>query len=68
MISNSEIRPWGMFENIYINPHSRLSLQSHNYRSEIWFCFEGEGLYQLEDAIYDIPKNMPIFIPINTNR
>ena len=78
MIFNAEIRPWGMFENMYtnpdktvkvkkiiINPHSRLSLQSHNHRSEIWFCSEGEGSYQLEDTIYDMSKGMPIFIPIN---
>jgi len=78
MISNAEIRPWGMFENMYtnnddtikvkkiiVNPHSRLSLQSHDCRSEIWFCSEGEGLYQLEDTIYTMTRGMPIFVPIN---
>lgn len=59
------IRPWGEYqvlgENpvcvkvITVNPHSRLSLQVHEHRSEIWFALEsgltaivGDNLVALE--------------------
>lgn len=56
------IRPWGKYqilgENpvcvkiITINPYSRLSLQTHEHRSEIWFALQ-QGLYaQIGDKTY----------------
>lgn len=50
-----EEREWGSFELLYsnknfwvkflnVNPNSRLSLQKHLYREEIWHVLEGKGI------------------------
>jgi hypothetical protein len=54
-------RPWGSYkilgENpvlvkvITVNPHSRLSLQTHEYRSEIWFALQPGLLAYVDDNI-----------------
>jgi len=52
--SNTTIRPWGFFTNLYegnnslvkvihVDPKQRLSVQSHNYRSEHWFVIKGHA-------------------------
>lgn len=52
-MNKREERPWGWFEIIqetkaykvkliHVNPHSRLSLQSHNHRSEAWSVVSGD--------------------------
>jgi mannose-6-phosphate isomerase-like protein (cupin superfamily) len=56
----SEVRPWGRYDDyyrddkvvfkiIYVAPKQRLSLQSHEGRSEVWVHVSGEG-YALIDG------------------
>lgn len=53
------IKPWGKYENIYLNPHykvkiltidpgKRISLQRHKWRDEIWTVVEGSANVTLE--------------------
>ena len=57
---NTTQRPWGFFTNImsregflvkliHVNPKSRLSLQSHNHRSEHWHVVKGQATVILGD-------------------
>ena len=58
------IRPWGEYqvlgENpvcvkiITINPNSRLSLQVHEHRSEIWFALESGLQAQIDERIIEL--------------
>jgi mannose-6-phosphate isomerase-like protein (cupin superfamily) len=54
-------RPWGYFEvlaglsgvphnlkRLHVNPGSRLSLQSHQKRSEVWSVVQGEALAEID--------------------
>ena len=47
-------KPWGhyvdhyrslrcVFKVITVNPRQQLSLQSHNWRAEVWYCLSGRG-------------------------
>ena len=53
-------RPWGNYtvigakndlqtKQIVVNPNSRLSLQKHEHRREIWFVIEGTPLIEVAD-------------------
>ena len=70
-------RPWGYYENIYgddhsgykvkkivVNPQKRLSLQSHNNRSEHWVIVSGIGKVQVGNNVYTITKNESVYIPV----
>ncbi len=69
-----EDRPWGSFEilheedglkvkRIIVKPGKRLSLQSHQQRSENWVIIQGDAVITLDAE--DIPRsaNQAIFIP-----
>lgn len=69
------IRPWGSYQTIYraanyqvkrivVNPNSRLSLQSHNQRSEHWVVVEGEGVMTLDDKDISMKKDSVVYIPV----
>ncbi|MFH1188250.1 MAG: mannose-1-phosphate guanylyltransferase/mannose-6-phosphate isomerase [bacterium] len=70
-------RPWGKFENlidtptykvkkILVYPGARLSLQSHNHRSEHWVVVEGTAdIINGEDQI-TLQKEESTFIPVYT--
>jgi len=71
---NSEIRPWGRFREIFqddtinikileVNPTSRLSLQSHKYRSEHWIVQHGTAKVQINDLVKTLDVNDTVFIP-----
>ena len=56
-----EKRPWGYYEvlldddnckvkRIVVNPGSRLSLQYHNHRSEVWTVIEGTALWTIDEV------------------
>ncbi|TFH41182.1 MAG: cupin domain-containing protein [Chrysiogenales bacterium] len=60
MKDNDSHRPWGFYENlvegtghkvkrITVYPGKRLSLQSHERRSEHWYIVAGEALFNLND-------------------
>jgi mannose-6-phosphate isomerase-like protein (cupin superfamily) len=70
-------RPWGWYKNvegddyngfkikrIAVYPGKRLSLQSHNRRSEHWTIVKGTAKVQLnEDSVF-LNKDQSIYIPI----
>ena len=75
---NKVFRPWGWYKNIEGNdnsgfkvkriavyPGKRLSLQSHNHRSEHWVIVNGKAIVQLNSDFIPLEKNQNIFIPVN---
>lgn len=73
------IRPWGFYKNIEGNdingfkvkkivvlPGKRLSLQSHNLRSEHWVIVKGSAKVTLGREIFYLNKDDYIYIPIKT--
>lgn len=72
-----QVRPWGYFKNIKkganyllkeitVAPHSRLSLQLHEFRSEFWFVTSGSGIAVIDGAIKLISMGNSIMIPAKT--
>ena len=68
-------RPWGYYtcmnsgkgyltKTICVMPKQKLSIQSHNYRSEHWVVLEGRALVVLNDKEYNIDAGESIDIPI----
>ena len=67
-------RPWGKWKTfinggdykvkqIFINPHQKLSLQTHEYRSETWIIAEGSGFVVIGDRRYEAEKGLVFTIP-----
>ena len=70
-------RPWGYYKVLYegegykvkelvINPHSSLSMQRHEHRSESWNLVSGSACVILNGEKVQLEKNKDIFIPKNT--
>jgi mannose-6-phosphate isomerase len=70
-----EKRPWGNYtvlnsestfqiKKLVVHPGKRLSLQSHEFRSEHWFVVSGEGIAQLDSAEITLNAGDSIDIPI----
>lgn len=70
----SESRPWGRFEKfhenkpctvklIYVNAHSRLSLQYHSKRSEFWKVVKGTAMVELEGRDIILTEGETLTIP-----
>ena len=71
-------RTWGHYKVLYsgdgfrvkelvISPHSSLSMQKHQYRSETWSIVSGDAEVLLgTDNKLKLTKEESIFIPINT--
>lgn len=70
----TETRPWGSFTNLYdtektkvksilVNPGQRLSLQSHQHRSEHWVVVRGLAVVQLDETTVHLGPSQSIFIP-----
>ncbi len=68
-------RPWGYYtcmnsgegyltKTICVLPKQKLSIQSHNHRSEHWVVLEGKALVVLEDKEYTIEAGDSIDIPL----
>ncbi len=66
-------RPWGMWEavdvgsdyaikRITVNPHQKLSLQSHEFRSEHWIVISGTGLVTLDEKNMNVFPNQHVYI------
>lgn len=65
-------RPWGGFVNLWqkglnikiisVNPHSRLSLQSHKLRSEIFFLISGNLECQINNKRFRMKRGVPYLI------
>ena len=67
-------KPWGSYQileegthyivkKIIVNPGGKLSLQSHQHRSEHWIIAEGEAVVTINDEIKILKENKTIFIP-----
>ncbi|MDP9197452.1 MAG: phosphomannose isomerase type II C-terminal cupin domain [Thermoproteota archaeon] len=70
----SELRPWGRFEKfsenkpctvklLYINQGSRLSLQYHNKRNEMWKIIKGKAFVQVQDKELHLKEGEDVVIP-----
>jgi mannose-1-phosphate guanylyltransferase/mannose-6-phosphate isomerase len=70
-------RPWGWYINVEGNDHSgykvkrigvypgkRLSLQSHNHRSEHWVICKGNARVQVNNDFIEMGPNEHVFIPV----
>ena len=69
------IRPWGWYMTTFIGegyktklfgvaPKHRLSLQSHNHRSEHWTIIKGTGVCTVGDQLIDVTKDSFVRIPL----
>ena len=69
-----EMRPWGMFQNLFdsdyckvkrisVNPGQRLSYQYHHKRSEVWTIVKGFGLMTLDDIEFKVTEGDVVEIP-----
>ena len=68
-------RPWGTYQTILrgetyqvkkivVYPHSQLSLQSHNHRSEHWVIVDGTGTVTLGDKQLELKKDGVVYIQV----
>ena len=67
-------KPWGSYQiidkgnnflvkNIFVKPNSKLSLQSHNHRSEHWVVVKGIAEVTLGKRIINLKPNESVYIP-----
>lgn len=70
-------RPWGYYEvldgagafqvkRIMVKPGARLSLQSHNHRSEHWIVISGVATITRGEEVLELYHNQSTYIPIGT--
>ena len=70
-------KPWGSFEiidegekytikKIIVRPGGKLSLQSHEHRSEHWLIANGVAEVIIDDIVHSLKVNDHIFIPIGS--
>jgi mannose-6-phosphate isomerase-like protein (cupin superfamily) len=72
-------RPWGWYKNvegndnsgfkvkrIVVYPGKRLSLQSHNHRSEHWVMVKGEAEVLVGEKTMVLKKDQHVYIPVKT--
>lgn len=71
------VRPWGKYtvlldderckvKIIEVLPGKRLSLQSHEKRTEFWTIVEGEGLMTLNNMTFTVKAGEKVKIPVGT--
>lgn len=76
-IGDTDTRPWGRWEvlsigdgfiikKIDVNPGAKLSLQSHDHRSEHWTILSGQADITLDDEVLSLTKNGTVFIPVKS--
>ncbi|MDR0423415.1 MAG: phosphomannose isomerase type II C-terminal cupin domain [Rickettsiales bacterium] len=69
------VRPWGTYQTILrgttfqvkrivVNPKSKLSLQSHEHRSEHWIVVEGVGTITLNEDAIIASRDKHVYIPL----
>lgn len=72
--NRSSLRPWGKWtmlvkgtgfqvKTIDVQPGQRLSLQSHEHRSEHWVVVEGRGRITRGTEVFDVGPNESAYIP-----
>lgn len=76
LIHKTVYRPWGFYtvlaqgsgfltKMIHVNAGQKLSVQSHNHRSEHWVVLSGEAKVLLEGEEHILPTGRSIDIPLN---
>jgi mannose-6-phosphate isomerase-like protein (cupin superfamily) len=74
---NFEERPWGNYtvlhtdetcqvKKLFVNPGKRISLQSHEFRSEHWFIVSGQGTAELDGKKVELGAGDSIDVPIGS--
>ncbi|GAG20997.1 unnamed protein product [marine sediment metagenome] len=67
-------RPWGGYtilkktnkywvKKLFVRKHTRISLQSHQYRDEIWFILSGKIIAFIGNKNYEAKQGDVIFVP-----
>ncbi len=75
MALDSEDRPWGSWhvidvedgfkvKRIHVKPGSRLSLQTHEHRSEHWVVIQGTATATVDDTVTTVRKGQSIDVPL----
>ena len=75
MVHKTVFRPWGYYtcltegegyltKMISVSPKQKLSIQSHNHRSEHWVVLEGKALVLLEGEEHRLEAGQSIDIPL----
>jgi len=74
LVSQTVNKPWGSYKTfekdkdylvkiITVNPGEKLSLQSHQHRSECWLIISGIATVECDGKISHLNRNESIFIP-----
>ncbi len=77
-LNKQEHRPWGYYtvieqkegfivKIIHVNKGQRLSLQSHNNRSEHWVVLSGTAKVILDDKVFDLNIGQSTDIPVKAH-
>ena len=72
-----QFRPWGWFETlvfsdtyqvrrVHLYPNTKMSLQTHQKRSENWIVISGVAEVRLEDRLVKLTKNQSFDVPVGT--
>ena len=70
-------RPWGWFEtlvlsntfqvrSVHLLPYAKMSMQTHQQRSENWVVVSGEAQVKLDNIVVKVSQNQSIDIPAGT--
>lgn len=73
--SRESLRPWGSWrlllegpgyrvKRILVRPGMRLSLQSHEHRSEHWVVIAGSAFVECDGSAFEVPTGESAFIPV----
>lgn len=67
-------KPWGEFiqyvlnepctvKTLHVNKKSKLSLQSHKHRAELWLCLRGQCTVTIDNKKIKLTEDNRVFIP-----
>ncbi len=77
LVKKEVLKPWGSYKTyekltnylvkrITVKPNQKLSLQSHENRSEFWIVTKGTAIVHLDEEEYELSKGEHFFIPLNS--
>ena len=61
-----ERTPSSVFKRITVSPECRLSLQSHRFRSEVWYIESGLAKISIDDNIIKVGSGTSVNIPLGS--
>ncbi len=73
-VGDNDTRPWGSWQTVavgagwqvkilQVNPHARLSLQSHKHRAEHWVVTRGSATVVVDDKTLQLEVSESVNIP-----